>query len=165
MLVVDSLFAELFGCVVCSPSGLNEVVGEDVDGKDLLELFTTTELGDLVLREGAAIPILGLEADDYRFLIIDESSEPSQLSVVRRASPGWVLHVQADGARLCCLGYLKRWSPNHPRHARLDLDAGWYQMTIVGGLDGGIPAFELRLRRREARPEFFAEQRAEFFDD
>ena len=62
-------FPELFGFVLLDSVRLDRAVGGDTEGRDLLDLFTTTGHGDRVTHDGIAIPVLGVDAGDYTVLV------------------------------------------------------------------------------------------------
>ncbi|MDG4829323.1 hypothetical protein O7627_08390 [Solwaraspora sp. WMMD1047] len=149
-------FPEAHGFVLLDPARLDEHLGADSAGRNLLELFSTTEAGDAVAREGIALPLMGVNAAYYTVLV-RHVSDRSPWSTAVRSSPGWVLGSETGSLLLCGAGHLIRWTPGHPGHRRVTVPPGWYEVEVrehdqADGTDDG--AYELVLTPTSAQPTF-----------
>lgn len=152
-LVESAVFSERFGLVLVSAT-LLERLCSSVRG-DLLEAFTSTDLGDLVCREGAIVPVLGLAHGDYVVAVRDAS--PPALTAPHKTSTGWVLEVPDAPLLLCGLGYLANWNPEDARHRRVPVPKGMYSVQFSAGFTAeGDWGIDFLLIQREAKPEFHA---------
>ena len=128
---LEGRFPELHGFVLLDPARLDAFCDFKARGADLLTRFTQTNDGDRVSHAGIAIPMTGIETGDYSIVIRDaQSLGPGQLARVK--SPGWILGTETGEILFTGLGYLARWDPDHPRHARIRIPAGWYRVEISG---------------------------------
>lgn len=155
---LEGCFPELFGFVFLDPARLDQALGGEAADENLLERFSTTDLGDRVSADGIAIPVLGVEVGVYSVLV-RHAAEPSPWPAPRLSSSGWVLGTTTGALLLCGAGYLARWDPGHPRHRRIDVPAGWYAVEIHGHvLDSGADdgAYEFVLTPTNTQPPFRA---------
>lgn len=168
MLNSQSVFAELFGFVVLDLAGLVAFQREHNLGEDLLKSFTSLDLGEQVSKNGIAIPITGIPGDYYHWAVCNLASESSHLKeeqiVVK--STGWILHTPQGEATVCGIGYLKKFDADYfassDKFVRLQLPAGWNEVTIVGGIDDAERlVYELRVTPTPVKPSF----NADFEDD
>ena len=127
---VHPAFPEARGFCLLDPLTLDAALGESSEGMDLLTRFTTTSDGERVAAKGAAIPILGLEPDDYCVLLTPASPRVCMDDVVLTRSEGWILEVRSPRILLCGLGCLIDFRRDHPAHHRFQLPVGWYRITI-----------------------------------
>ncbi|MEU3464537.1 hypothetical protein ABZ721_31880 [Streptomyces sp. NPDC006733] len=127
----EGCFPELFGFVLLDATGLDGIGDGSPIGKNLLELFSTSERGDQVVRDGIAIPAQKIDPGFYTVLVRHARS-PAPWQDPKVSSAGWVLHVQSGELLLCGLGYLTQWTPDHPRHRRMCVPPGWYEVEIRG---------------------------------
>ncbi|GAA3019257.1 hypothetical protein [Streptosporangium longisporum] len=128
-------FPELFGFVLLDATGLGDVGAGSPVGRNLLQLFSTSEQGDRVVRDGIAIPAQNIDPGFYTVLVRHAQS-PSPWQDPKVTSAGWVLHVRSEELLLCGLGYLTKWTPDDPRHRRISVPPGWYEVEIRGHLLG-----------------------------
>ena len=156
-----SVFAELFGLVILDLAGLAAFQRAHNLGEDLLESFTSLDLGEEVSEKGIAIPITGIPGDYYHWAVCNLASESSHLKeeqvVVK--SEGWILHTPQGEATVCGMGYLKKFDvdyfANSDKFVRLQLPAGWNEVTIVGGIDDAEHlVYELRVTSTLVKPDF-----------
>jgi hypothetical protein len=161
MLYNQPVFAELFGLVVLDLVGLAAFQKAHSLGEDLLESFTTLDLGEQVSEDGIAIPITGIPGDYYHWAVCNLATESSHLKeeqiVVK--SDGWILHTPQGEATVCGIGYLKKFDVDYfassDKFVRLQLPAGWNEVTIVGGIDDAERlVYELRVTPTPAKPLF-----------
>ncbi|MFD3762721.1 hypothetical protein [Streptomyces sp. NPDC058622] len=129
----EGCFPELFGFVLLDATGLDDVGAGSPVGRNLLQLFSTSEQGDQVVRDGIAIPAQDIDPGFYTVLVRHAQS-PSPWQDPKVASAGWVLHVRSGELLLCGLGYLTKWTPDHPRHRRISVPPGWYEVEVRGRL-------------------------------
>lgn len=155
-----ALFSELFGFALTDPLALERFHGRSMVGSDLLDLYTTTDLGEQACAAGAVIPVLGVEAGYYS-VVLRDSANPSLVAADESAvSSGWVLRVMSGTVAVCGLGYLTRWNPDHAAVRRFDVPNGWYRATVAIGApvdaddDYGL---EVALGRCDAPPAFAAD--------
>jgi hypothetical protein len=152
-------FPELFGFVLLDPARLDHTLGGDTAGRDLLALFTTTDQGDQVARDGVAVPVMGVDAADYTVLV-RHAADPSPWTAPRLSSPGWVLGTDTGRLLLCGAGHLTDWAPGHPGHRHVTVPPGWYEVEIRGHLLTHGPddaACEFVLTPTVTRPAFHAD--------
>lgn len=156
---LEGCFPELFGFVLLDAVRLDEALGGTAAGGNLLERFSTTDLGDRVSADGVAIPLFGVEAGRYSVLV-RHTAEASPWPTPRLSSPGWVLGTTTGTLLLCGAGYLTRWDAGHPRHRRVDVPPGWYAVEVHGHvLDSGTDdgAYEFVLTPTKVQPPFHAD--------
>jgi hypothetical protein len=163
---LENCFPELHGFVLLDPARLEAFYGAPVRGLDLLKRFTRDDDGERVCREGVAIPMTGIDAGDYTILVRDPSS-PAIGQQPRLRSSGWILGTERGSLLLCGLGYLTHWDPQHPRHVRLEVPPGWYQVEIAGHvLHEGTPSeewiYELTMSHAHEKPVFEADLSTNF---
>ncbi|WP_237529798.1 hypothetical protein, partial [Streptomyces sp. SID5770] len=64
--------------------------------------------------------MLNVEPGFYTVLVRHAHS-PSPWQDPKVTSAGWVLRVRSGELLLCSLGYLTKWTPDHPRHRRVSV--------------------------------------------
>ncbi|MFV2021361.1 hypothetical protein [Micromonospora sp. LOL_023] len=124
-------FPEADGFVLLDPVRLDQYLGADSTGRDLLALFTTTDAGDAVVREGIAIPLMGVAAGYYTVLVRHLADHPPWPAAAF-SSPGWVLGTETGSLLLCGVGHLTHWTPGHPKHRPVTVPPGWYAIEVRG---------------------------------
>lgn len=129
----ERLFPELHGLVLADPAVLDEFHDRRARGRDLLELYATSNVGDAVTAKGVAIPVLGLEAGYYSVTLRTMSGASPLAQPPLDMSTGWLLHVSSGEVVVAGVGYLKNWDPKHPKVRRVLLEPGWYSLDIVVG--------------------------------
>jgi len=155
----ERLFPELHGFVLADPGLLDDFHDHQARHRDLLDLYTTSNVGEVVAAEGVAIPVIGLEPGYYAVTIRTESG-PSPLSQPPLdRSTGWLLRVSSGEVAVAGVGYLKNWDPRHPKVRRFPLERGWYSVDILVGtaMNGDDFALDFVLRACAARPQFSAD--------
>lgn len=135
------VFAELFGLVIFDLKRLAEFQQRHNINQDLLDAFTTTELGTQVSEQGVSIPITNIEGEYYNFAVSNLLSNERYLAdkqIVVRSS-GWILESTSGEIIVCGIGYFKQFDENiflkTEKFIRLSLTPGWNEITIVGGTD------------------------------
>lgn len=152
--VARDVFAELTGFVLLDLTGLDAFFGGSARGVAVLARMTQTLDGDRVCEQGIAVPALGVEAGEYD-LVLRSSRDPSPLEDVLVTSQGWTFHSREGRAALCAVGWLHRFDPDAPAVRHVELDPGWYQVTIRGGRSSaGGWTIEWVLARSAEKPAF-----------
>ncbi|MET1079864.1 MAG: hypothetical protein ABWY06_17770 [Pseudomonas sp.] len=154
------LFSELFGFVICDPLKLEAVHGEPILGQDLLAQYSSTDLGERVAMEGAAIPVQGVEAGYYSIVLRDAVSPSLLAEAPSHISTGWILEVVSGQIAVCGLGALSHWAPASPAVRHMALPIGWYGVELwVGAMASGDDdyALEIILSRSSSRPRCMAD--------
>jgi len=151
-------FPELFGFVLLDPARLDDAVGGDAEGQDLLDLFTTSNVGDDVARDGIAVPLLGV-GPGYYTVTVRHASDPSPRPEPQITSAGWVLGTETGALVLTGAGYLCDWKRDDPHHRPVAVPPGWYSVEVRGYPlvhDDDDGAYELVLTPAATRPPFQA---------
>jgi hypothetical protein len=158
-----SIFAELFGFVIFDLAGLVAFQREHHLSDDILDAFTSLDLGEQVSENGIAIPITDIPGDYYYWSVCNPESELSHLkgAQVIIKSGGWLLYTTQGEVTVCGIGYLKKldatYFSNTDKFVRLQLSAGWNEVTIVGGIDNEERlVYELRVTPKLEKPSFNA---------
>lgn len=153
--IEQQLFSELFGFVICDPVKLEAFHGKPILGQDLLAQYSSTDLGERVAMEGAAIPVQGVEAGYYSIVLRDADSPSLLREAPSHISTGWVLEVVSGRIAVCGLGTLSQWDPASPAVRHMAVPIGWYGVTLwVGALASGDDdyALEIILSRSSTQP-------------
>ncbi len=74
---ITGCFPELYGFALVEPGGLRELLGADIEGKDLLDRFTSGEDADRAAAAGVALPILDVEPGYYT-ITLREPGNPAE---------------------------------------------------------------------------------------
>lgn len=145
------LFAELNGFVVYNPSLLEDYLDKNsLDKKDVLKHFTETEHGDIITREGIAIPIIGLPDDYYNFQIGNKTTVQNKMI----DSAGWIFNGQNGIVRIMGIGYFKDMSAiNEINSLNLRMEEGWKELSIISYYDDE-PGFILEFEAADHKPDF-----------
>lgn len=128
------MFAEAGGFVLLDPARLVAAV-PDAQGRDLLELFAMTEVGDEVARTGVIVPVLGADPGFYDLHVHGDEADGFEANVQRPAdllSDGWVLHTDTGVLFLDPLASLAEWDASDPRHQRIVVPPGSYAVQLRG---------------------------------
>ena len=162
---MKTLFSELNGFVVFNPVGLETFRDEHGHGNDILTPLTETDLGDSITADGIAIPILGVETDDYGFVV--SHGLQTYLKEVAVTSKGWILNATGDLC-VCGVGYLKNFDLEKlkeiGRVITFDVPQQWLTVDIYGGYDGnGLPVFELVYREASTTPKFGGDMSVSYY--
>jgi len=156
---LSGCFPELFGFVLLDPARLDDAFDGDAEGEDLLDLFSTTGQGDEIVRDGVAVPVMGVDAGYYT-VIVRHAADPSPWPVPQIASAGWVLGSETGSLVLTGAGYLRNWRRQHRHHRRVAVVPGWYRFEIRGYLlthhHDDDAAYEFVLTPTAGRPPFDA---------
>lgn len=154
------LFSELFGFVISDLLKLESLHEKPTLGLDLLDLYTTTDEGNRVAMEGAAIPILGVEAGYYS-IIFREATTPSLLHEAPvGVSTGWVLEVVSGKVAVCGLAALSKWNPANPSVRHVSVPIGWYGIDVwlgASSINGDDYTLEIVMSRSATKPLFSAD--------
>lgn len=140
-------------------------------GSDLLEVLTTTDIGDQVAEQGVMIPLMGIANLPYTILFnLGGTSAFTQAGVApTHRQAGYVIEVIGARLSLFTVPFLKDWKGRSPRlldpatrhqWPSMELANGWYSVTVnVGDLEDEecSSVIELCLRPRAQKPEFGAD--------
>ena len=153
---MKTLFSELNGFAIFDPKALLDFKDKHANGNDLLTPLTETDLGDTITADGVAIPILGVETDDYGFVV--SQGERTYLQEIAVTSTGWVLNA-TGGLCVCGIGYFRDFNLERlkeiDRMISFDVPAQWLAIDIYGGYDRNqTPVFEIVYRKVSAKPNF-----------
>lgn len=162
MLSNQPVFAELFGLVFLEPVELAAFQKIHELGRDLLEAFTSLELGDQVSADGVAIPIVGIAGEYYYVSVCNPDMDKSCLreEQISMISKGWIMHSIKGEIIVCGIGYLKDFEAavfaSNNKFVRLKIPMGWSEITVVGGIDDEDRLiYELRAYPKSAKPIFY----------
>jgi hypothetical protein len=154
---LGGLFPELSGFVLLDAARLDDALGGDATGQNLLHTFTTTDHGDEVTRDGIALPVLGVDAGYYT-VIVRHARDRSRWPTPQLVADGWVLGTETGSLVLCGVGYLVDWNADHPRHRHVAVPPGWYEVQVRGYLlpehDPDDAAYEFVLAPTRVQPRF-----------
>lgn len=119
------------GIVFFDPLTVRDVDNSLETGTNLLERYTTTDAGDEVLRKGAFVPILAIDAGTYVLEIIngDLPDELEKYDTVLNAD--YALKV-TERAYVSDLDTLMDWNGRPHKCIKLDLVPGFYKVSVVG---------------------------------
>lgn len=110
---------------------------------DLLTEFTTKETGDVVVEDGVIIPMIGIENYPYTIYFNLSTETPELLkpeSKLQHKCDGYCLRVENSRIYLYTIPYLKDFtlakieSLKKYKAATIEIQNGWYSVTILGGL-------------------------------
>lgn len=110
---------------------------------DLLTEFTTEETGDLAVENGALIPMIGIENYPYTIYFNLSNETPELLkpeSNLQHKREGYCLRVETGRIYLYTIPYLKDFTATKIealkkyKPAAIEIQNGWYTVTILGGL-------------------------------
>lgn len=110
---------------------------------DLLTEFTTEETGDIAVENGVVVPMIGIENYPYTIYFNLSTETPELLkpeSQLQHRRDGYCLRVENGRIYLYTIPYLtdftatkvealKKYKP-----ATIEIQNGWYSVTILGGL-------------------------------
>lgn len=145
---------------------------------DLLTEFTTEETGDVAVENGVIIPMIGIENYPYT-IYFNLSNETPQLlkpeNKLLHKRRGYCLKVENGTIYLYTIPYLKDFTLiklaalKKYRTATIEVQNGWYSVTILGGLTRQIiegstermgtmePTFEFILKPTSEKPNYTAD--------
>jgi hypothetical protein len=127
---LKELNTDLNGFVLFDPRTLTAALGrEPAPGEDLYALFTKSDDGDKVVKEGAIVPILGITDATYN-VCVRMADEPGPFANLPPYDENAVfpLHVEQK-AYVADLAVLAYWEPRTDWH-ELDLPSGCYGVAI-----------------------------------
>lgn len=156
--------------------------------EDLLTEFTTKETGDEAVENGVIVPMIGVENHPYTiyFNLLDENSillKPE--NDLQHQRDGYCLRVVNERIYLYTIPYLKDFTTTKIealkkfKHATIELQNGWYSVSILAGLTKQIeevktvkgeiktietmePTFEFLLKPSKDKPVFTADFNYQF---
>ena len=148
------VFPEHFGFFLMSPKKLSTFHDFGIEGKNLLEIYSNSDLGDKVTEEGIIIPLLEVEADYYD-IIIHDKAEASYIEDTKRAfsSQGWIFFSTGE-LIFSSISLLLKWDSDHPKLCNANLPKGWYEVSIYGGLVKETPTFEFVFTKSDKKPQY-----------
>lgn len=128
MQIDRKIFSELKGFVIYEPLLLRiYLVDNQLYGNSILSYFMETEHGEIISREGIAIPIIDIPDDYYAFKLQNEPSD-TELST----SKGWILNSISGNVQIVGIGYLKDVSLiNESNSLLLQIKKGWQEVSIT----------------------------------
>lgn len=144
-------------------------------GTNLLEVLTTTEIGDMVAAEGILIPLMGI--DNLPYTIVFNVNEPSTFTQAgltpTHQQDGYVIEIISGQITLFTVPYLIDWSAHSPRllaatsttHPCAPLANGWYRLQVnVGDMhdEDCSSVIEFCLQPVAQAPEFSADVNYQF---
>lgn len=165
MMTQKTIFSELNGFVVFDPAGLETFRDEHGNDGDILTPLTETDLGEAITADGTAIPILGVDTDDYGFVL--SHGRQTYLKEVAVTSEGWVLNA-TGGLCVCGVGYLKNFNLQRLKEIGrvicFDVPRQWLTIDIHGGYDEDrLPVFELVYHEASVKPRFEGDMSVSYY--
>ncbi|GFD71524.1 hypothetical protein KUL113_09440 [Tenacibaculum sp. KUL113] len=153
---IEFLFSELNGFAIFDLKSLVDFKEKYIKGNDILTPLVETNLGEEISANGIAIPIIGVEADDYGFIL--SINERSYLSEVEVKSTGWILNSTGI-LGICGIGYLKDFTLEKlikiNKIIEFKVPKGWLKIEIYGGVNNDyVPVFEIVVKESTEKPEF-----------
>ena len=161
-----TLDVDFNGIVVFAYPDLLRFFGGRIEvGRNILEAFTTTDLGDAVLDAGVVVPIGNLDDGGYRVRLLDAPPAESAQRRVVFSDAGYALRVTQE---LFVTDVAVFWDwEDRLGWTKVDVAPGAYAVTVEGvqHLDehGTVEAsgFDLILERRDELPRRTATPRAD----
>ncbi|MDR6968157.1 hypothetical protein J2X31_002172 [Flavobacterium arsenatis] len=110
---------------------------------DLLTEFTTKETGDIAVENGVIVPMIGIENYPYTIYFNLSTETPELLkpeNKLQHKRGGYCLKVENERIYLYTIPYLKDFTATKIealkkyKPATIELQNGWYSVTILGGL-------------------------------
>ncbi|WP_412850571.1 hypothetical protein ACL0VS_17925 [Chryseobacterium sp. PMSZPI] len=152
---MKKIFSERKGFVIYSPELLTRYLQDHhLIDNNILQYFVGNEHGDEITRSGIAIPIIGVEEDEYAFRISMNGERILNPNEVAVQSDGWIFHASNNEVRVVGVGYLKDISSiNEDNSITLPINNGWYSLKILAGNKDGERLFELNLQSHDHQPE------------
>lgn len=144
--------------------------------ENLIEVFTTTDLGEKVIETGSSIPMSGIENYPYTIYFNTDDS-PSIFSKEKNEEQftrtGFIVLVVSGKLSLFTIPYLQNWGEMKEKlltngfRPIIDIPQGWHTLTVKGGEvlceDGGWdPALEFILTKSKEKPQFSADMYSPF---
>jgi len=150
------LFSELHGFVIYEPLLLAEYLKRhNLNSKDVLSYFVDTDHGDIITREGIAIPVIGVPADYYSFTqeyITDENA--------LQKSGGWIFNGYSGTVRVVGIGHFKDiFRINDSNSLSFTVNKGWHDLTIISFFDSANEdaGFLLDFKQATNKPHFYGD--------
>lgn len=116
---------------------------------DLLTEFTTEETGDIAVENGVIVPMIGIENYPYTIYFNLSTETPELLkpeSQLQHQRDGYCLRVENGRIYLYTIPYLNDFTATKVealkkyKPATIEIQNGWYSVTILGGLTKQITA-------------------------
>jgi hypothetical protein len=105
MIANKSLFSELNGFVIYEPKLLKEYLeNNNLRNKNVLQYFIETNHGDIITKNGIAIPMMGIENDYYNFSVIENIKDKIILNN-EFISKGWIMQIVSGEINITGIGY------------------------------------------------------------
>lgn len=149
--------------MLIDPARLDALV-PDARGLDLLDLLSTTEVGDQAARSGVAVPVLGAQPGYYDLYVHEHNDPEGGVSHSPDiVADGWVLATETGELIVDPLAGLREWDPSDLRHRRLSIRPGTYAVQVRGHARrpdpgaGAAGSYSWVLRRTAALPWFHAD--------
>lgn len=110
---------------------------------DLLTEFTTEETGDIAVENGVVVPMIGIENYPYTIYFNLSTDTPELLkpgNKLQHKRDGYCLRVENGRIYLYTIPYLKEFTATKIdalkkyKRATIEIQNGWYAVTILGGL-------------------------------
>jgi len=141
---LETLFSELNGFVIFNPEKLDSFQRQHIGHCDILNPLTQGELGEVVVAEGIAIPIVGVEPDEYGFVV---RAARGYLASVAIESTGWIFN-SSGCLSVCGIGYLLDFDMDRLQRGKrvltFKVPEGWLEIDIFAGVDeAGAGVFEI----------------------
>lgn len=153
MSLKNKLFAELEGFAIYEPSLTRKYIVDNNIGNDLLSYLTTSEHGDIVTQNGIIIPIIGVPADYYKFVIIEKLPDNYLIE-----STGWILRVESEKLNIVGIGYLTDVTQiSTDNILSFSIANGWYELSIISymdTIDKNQKCFGLKLKQTSGKPHY-----------
>ena len=133
--------------ILADIANLNRLQLQHQLGSDLLEVFTTADIGDHVVEQGVMLPLMGISNLPYTILFnLDETSAFTRAGVrPTHQQAGYVIEVISGQLHLFTVPFLEDWPPNAAKLVDLakrqlrpvvELANGWYSVTVnVGDIE------------------------------
>lgn len=155
---LETLFSELNGFVIFDLKKLTEFQNKYIVGNDILTPLIESNLGDVITSSGIAIPIIGVEPDDYGFFV---NNNQNYINDVIIESKGWILESSGK-LSICGVGYLKKFNLTELQEANkiitFDVPKKWLEIDIYTGINKNqIPVFEIVFNEVLEKPKFTAD--------
>jgi hypothetical protein len=144
-LVVHTLFAELGGYCVLDVAGTRRCWAASASQwpVDLLGHLADVEQVERIAGEGALLPIVVDEPDDYRIAVFVDATAMPPFDVLHGDVGGWRFRAGPAGQQLLGIGYLQSWSPLAQHGVGFRLPEGEHGVRCRWGLRGGLRCIDL----------------------
>ncbi|MCQ9154965.1 hypothetical protein [Acidomonas methanolica] len=126
-----NLMVRTNGFAIFDPGVVEGFFEEDISGKNLLDLFISTDIGDEIVKAGCLVPIINIPKYNYHIIIKDDSEETEKENSVWKENAYFPLLIKNE-CYIADMGAFMEWGAHGQEviPVKLAINPGMYAVSV-----------------------------------